>query len=147
MLLGERFEQFVKESPVSVMMRGIVEYAFDEHRLDRIFAETAQVQYVRELRFSTVADLMAEVVFNISPSIGAAYQANIEQMTVSRKSVYNKLNGIEPGISAGLVHDSVAQFAPIIENFGRHCQPCCADTTPRFWMATTSRRPNTGSAS
>ena len=115
MLLGERFEQFVKESPVSVMMRGIVEYAFDEHRLDRIFAETAEVQYVRELRFSTVADLMAEVVFNISPSIGAAYQANIEQMTVSRKSVYNKLNGIEPGISAALVHDSVAQFAPIIE--------------------------------
>ena len=73
------------------------------------------MQYVRELRFSTVADLMAEVVFNISPSIGAAYQANIEQMTVSRKSVYNKLNGIEPGISAALVHDSVAQFAPIIE--------------------------------
>jgi hypothetical protein len=115
MLLGKRFAQFVEESPVSVMMRGIVEYAFDANRLDKIFEETAEVQYTRELRFSTVADLMAEVVFNISPSIGAAYQANIGEMTVSRKSVYNKLNGIEPRISAALVVDSVSQFAPVIE--------------------------------
>jgi IS4 transposase len=115
MLLGKRFAQFVEESPVSVMMRGIMEYAFDANRLDEIFEETAEVQYTRELRFSTVADLMAEVVFNISPSIGAAYQANIGEMTVSRKSVYNKLNGIEPRISAALVVDSVSQFAPVIE--------------------------------
>ena len=94
MLLGKRFAQFVEESPVSVMMRGIVEYAFDANRLDKIFEETAEAQYTRELRFSTVADLMVEVVFNISPSIGAAYQANIDEMTVSRKSVYNKLKGV-----------------------------------------------------
>jgi len=115
MLLGKPFAQFAEESPVSVMMRGIVEYAFDADRLDKIFEETAEVQYTRELRFSTVADLMAEVVFNISPSIGAAYQANIGEMTVSRKSVYNKLNGIEPRISAALVEDSVIQFTPVIE--------------------------------
>ena len=115
MLLGNRFAQFVEESPISVMMRGVVEYAFDGERLNEIFEETAEVQYTRELRFSTVADLMAEVVFNISPSIGAAYQANIDQMPVSRKSVYNKLNRIEPQISAALVEDSVTQFAPVIE--------------------------------
>ncbi len=115
MLLGKPFAQFVEESPISVMMRGIVEYAFDAKRLDEIFEETADAQYTRELRFSTVADLMSEVVFNISPSIGAAYQANIGQMTVSRKSVYNKLNGIEPQISAALVEDSVTQFTPVIE--------------------------------
>ena len=115
MLLGKAFAQFVEQSPISVMMRGIVEYAFDAKRLDEIFEETAEVQYTRELRFSTVADLMAEVVFNISPSIGAAYQANVDQMSVSRKSVYNKLNRIEPRISAALVEDSVTKFAPVIE--------------------------------
>jgi IS4 transposase len=115
MLLGKRFTEFVEESPISVMMRGIVEYAFDAKRLDEIFQETAEVQYTRELHFSTVADLMAEVVFNISPSIGAAYQANVDQMSVSRKSVYNKLNGIEPQISVALVEDSVTQFAPVIK--------------------------------
>ena len=115
MLLGKRFTEFVEESPISVMMRGSVEYAFDAKRLDEIFQETAEVQYTRELHFSTVADLMAEVVFNISPSIGAAYQANVDQMSVSRKSVYNKLNGIEPQISVALVEDSVTQFAPVIK--------------------------------
>jgi len=115
MLLGKRFAQFVEESPISVMMRGIVEYAFEAKRFDKIFEETAQVQYTRELRFSTVADLMAEVVFNISPSIGAAYLANVERMPVSPKSVYNKLNGIEPQISAALVADSASRLAPVIE--------------------------------
>jgi len=52
---------------------------------------------------------------NIIPSIGAAYQANFNEMVVSQKSVYNKLNGIEPQVSEGLVEDSVLQFAPVIE--------------------------------
>lgn len=115
MLLGKHFSRFVEESPISVMMRGIVEYAFDSTRLDDLFEKTAEEQYTRELRFSTIADLMSEVVFSISPSIGAAYQANRQEMTVSRKSVYNKLNGIEPRISAALVHDSVTRFSPVIE--------------------------------
>lgn len=115
MLLGKRFTQFIEDSPISVMMRGIVEYAFEEKRLNDLFEKTAETQYTRTLHFSTVADLMSEVVFDISPSIGAAYQVNIGEMTVSRKSVYNKLNGIEPRISAALVGDSVAQFAPVIE--------------------------------
>ena len=115
MLLGKRFTEFVKESPISVMMRGVVEYAFDAKRLNKIFQESSEVQYTHKLQFSTVSDLMAEVVFNISPSIGAAYQANVDKMTVSRKSVYNKLNGIESQVSAGLVDDSVSQFAPVIK--------------------------------
>jgi len=115
MLLGKPFAQFVEESPISVMMRGIVEYAFEAKRLDDLFEDTAEAQYTRTLHFSTVADLMSEVVFDISPSIGASYQANIGEMSVSRKSVYNKLNGIEPQISAALVGDSVTQFAPVIE--------------------------------
>ena len=76
MLLGKPFEQFVEESPISVMMRGIVEYAFEAKRLDDIFEDTAETQYTRTLRFSTIADLMSEVVFDISPSIGAAYAAD-----------------------------------------------------------------------
>jgi IS4 transposase len=123
MLLGKPFAQFVEESPISVMMRGIVEYAFEAKRLNDLFENTAEAQYTRTLQFSTVADLMSEVVFDISPSIGAAYQANIGEMTVSRKSVYNKLNGIEPRISAALVEDSVTQFAPVVEKLGATLPP------------------------
>ena len=123
MLLNKVFAQFVEESPISVMMRGVVEYAFDANRLNDIFEATAEVQYTRDLQFSTVADLMGEVVFNISPSIGAAYQANIDVMNVSRKSVYNKLNGIEPQISAALVEDSATQFGPVVEKLRAKLPP------------------------
>ncbi len=123
MLLGKPFARFVEESPISVMMRGIVEYAFEAKRLNDLFEDTAEAQYTRTLHFSTVADLMSEVVFDISPSIGAAYQANIGEMTVSPKSVYNKLNGIEPRISAALVEDSVTRFAPVIEKLGATLPP------------------------
>ena len=34
MLLGKPFARFVEESPISVMMRGIVEYAFEAKRLN-----------------------------------------------------------------------------------------------------------------
>jgi IS4 transposase len=44
-------------------------------------------------------------------------------MTVSRKSVYNKLNGIEPQISAALVEDSVVRFAPVVERLGATLPP------------------------
>ena len=115
MVLGRKFAQFVEGSPVSVMMRGIVEYTFDEERLDELFERTAEAQYTRLLPFSTVADLMSEVVFGISPSIGAAYQANSEAIPVSRRSVYNKLNGIEPQVAAALVSDSAKRLAPVIE--------------------------------
>jgi IS4 transposase len=37
--------------------------------------------------------------------------------------VYNKLNGIEPRISAALVEDSVTRFAPVIEKLGATLPP------------------------
>ena len=57
---------------------------------------------------------MSEVVFNISPSMGAAIQSNIEDIEVSRKSVYNKLNGTEPQVSAALGEDTVERLTPVI---------------------------------
>ena len=115
MILGGAFESFVKAAPISVMMRAIVENTFNSQRIDETFEQTAECQYTRILPFSTVANLMSEVVFNISPSMGAAIQTNIEDIEVSRKSVYNKLNGTEPNISAALVADTVERLTPVIK--------------------------------
>jgi hypothetical protein len=54
------------------------------------------------------------VVFDISPSVGAAIGANCEEIEVSRKSVYNKLNGVAPQVSAAFVHETAAHFMPVI---------------------------------
>ncbi|WP_256875111.1 hypothetical protein [Nostoc sp. C052] len=44
MLLGQVFERFVKESPVSVMVRGLLEKALCPQILDELFERSAKIQ-------------------------------------------------------------------------------------------------------
>src|SRR5213078_3107215 len=44
-------------------------------KIDALFARTAEVQYTRALLFSSVVDLMGQVVLGVQPSVHAAYQA------------------------------------------------------------------------
>lgn len=118
MLLNGPFEKFVEASPVSVMMRGIVENLFHAERIERLFEKTAVSQYTLQLPFATVAEVMGEVVFNVSPSVGASLQERAETLPVSRKAFYQKLNGVEPQVSAVLVRDSAEQMAPVIGRLG-----------------------------
>lgn len=118
MLLSAPFEKFVEASPVSVMMRGIVENLFHPERLERLFEENAVTQYTRRLPFATVAEVMGEVVFNVNPSVGAALQDRVDTLPVSRRAFYLKLNGVEPEVAAVLVRDSATQLAPVIRKLG-----------------------------
>ena len=120
MLLGQRFEAFVQKSPISVMVRAVLERAFHAPHLDALFERTAVRQYTRELLFSTLVALMSEVVLGISRSIRTAYQQSEEKPSVSITSVYNKLNGVEAAVSAALVRDSAAQLGPLIRQSGRY---------------------------
>ena len=101
-MLNPAFDQFVKNSPVTVMARGIIERVLDPEQLNNWFDTTADQQYTRDLLFSTVFDIMSQVVRGSHSSVHAAYQANKEDISVSITSVYNKLNGMEPQISANL---------------------------------------------
>ena len=83
MLLGQVFERFVKESPVSVMVRGLLEKALCPQTLDELFERSAKTQYTRELLFSTIVNLMSLVVCGVHPSVHAAYQASSEEISVS----------------------------------------------------------------
>ena len=95
-MLSPIFEKFVEKSPVSVMARGMMERVLNPEQLDHWFETTAQEQYTKDLLFSTVFDIMSQVVSGSRDSVHAAYQASKEDISVSVKSLYNKLNGIEP---------------------------------------------------
>lgn len=118
MILGKRFEAFVEHSPLSVMVRGVLERAFNADRLDGLFERTAETQYTRELWFSTLVRLMSEVVLGVSPSVHAAYQDASEPLGVSVTAVYDKLAGVEPRVSAELVRDSARHFSGVIDELG-----------------------------
>jgi hypothetical protein len=81
-------------SPISVMVRAALERVLGADRLDLWYERTAQKQYTRDLLFSSVYDLMNQVVFCIQPSVRAAYQAHPNDVGTSLVSVYNKLRSI-----------------------------------------------------
>jgi hypothetical protein len=114
MLLGAIFERFVKQSPLSVMFRSVLDFALPAHALDELFEQTAAKQYTRELLFSTTVDLLSLVVCNVQPSVKSAYLAKKEQVPVTLKCLYEKLQHVEPAVASALVRFSAQRCAPLI---------------------------------
>lgn len=115
MVLGKVFERFARYSPVTVMMRGIMEYAVPPERLDEIFRQEAQQQYEDELLFSAAVNVLALAVTGIRKSVNDAYQAERENLAVSVVSIYNKLKGAEPQVSRAIVRDTAQRLTPVID--------------------------------
>src|SRR5262249_34439293 len=118
MLLDVVFEPFLAQRPVCVMARAILERLLDPARLDALFERTAQTQYTHQLLFSTLVELMAQVVLGIQPSVHAAYQALADRLPVSDQSVYDKLRHLELGVSQALVRDCAQRALPVLAALG-----------------------------
>jgi IS4 transposase len=117
-MLASIFDTFAQASPVSVMMRGMMERLFRPERLDEVFAEHSKVQYERELLFSSVVNLMSLVVCGIHPSVNAAYKAKAETLNVTRGALYQKLNGVEINVSAALLRETAGELGELMEAMG-----------------------------
>lgn len=111
-------ERFAERTPIPVMARGVMERCLNPSQLDAWFEQVAEAQYTRELLFSSVFELMIEVVLSQQPSVHAAYQAREETIGVSVTSVYNKLNGLEPTTTAGLIRFAAEQAGALIDELG-----------------------------
>jgi VCBS repeat-containing protein len=124
--LDDAFDRFAKKTPISVMVRATIENVLSAERLDAIFDENAEQQYAGELLFSTVADIMGQVVCQIHPSVNAAYIDRQDEIGVSVKAVYDKLKGIETAVSRALVRDTATRMQAIIKQTGGLQQPLLA---------------------
>lgn len=114
MIFKDVFDRFLAESPVSVMMRGTLENVFAPAKLDAVFERAAVQQYTRELLFSNMVNLMSLVVCRMHPSMHHAYVNRREQVAVSAKALYDKLNRMELGVSQALVRYTAQQGAALI---------------------------------
>ncbi len=117
-MLSPVFDSFAEKSPISVMARGMIERVLNPDQLNKWFDSTANEQYTKDLLFSTLFDLMSQVVLGSHKSVHSAYQASKEDISVSIASIYNKLNGIETNTSAQLVRYAVEQVEPLIKKLG-----------------------------
>ncbi len=117
-MLSPVFKPFVEQSPVTVMARAMIERVLNPDQLNEWFDSTANEQYTKDLLFSSLFDIMSQVVLGSHRSVHAAYQASKEDICVSITSIYNKLNGIETETSAQLVRYAAGQVEPIIKKLG-----------------------------
>lgn len=123
MLFSPILDRFAKRAPISVMVRAALEHALDPAAIDALFRGTAEQQHEKTLLFSSVVDLMTLVVARVQPSLNAAYQAISDTLPVSLTSVYNKVNGTEPSVSAALVTHSATRLRPVIASMAPGLTP------------------------
>jgi hypothetical protein len=118
MLLSHVFERFMEKTPFAVMSRSLLERTLTPEALDALFEEQADTQYTRELTFSSVVDLMGQVVTSAFPSVRAAFLNKSFGISVSLTSLYNKLQGIEASVATELVRHSARQLQPLLQATG-----------------------------
>ncbi len=116
-MISDIFERFVEQTPLTVMVRTIMERIFSTEQLEQLFEDTAERQYTRELLFASVVGIMSLVVCGIYPSVGAAYKACQKVVGVSKVALYAKINGLEPKLSQELVRYSSKQLSSVMTEF------------------------------
>jgi IS4 transposase len=112
-MFGEILDRFVQKSPTTVMVRGLLEQLLNPEKLDRWFEDTRRHQYTRDILFSSLVELMLQVVCKTQASVHAGYRhAN---MAASIVAVYAKLKGVELTTSQALVRSIAAEAQTLIE--------------------------------
>ena len=114
MALEAIMEQFKKSSPLTVMVRLVMQQALSREWMEEVFERNRDKQYTRELLFSTVVDLMGLVALGLKPSLHAAAQASSE-LGVSLTALYDKVKRTEPEVVGALVRGSAQRLGPVVK--------------------------------
>jgi Transposase DDE domain len=122
MVFGDVFERFVASCPACVMFRALMEHIFAPAKLDALFHRAAEKQYERELLFSTLVDLLSQVVTRSSKTVHAAYVKAQARISVSVRALYDKLDHVEPGTSRALVQHTAKEVSDLIDGTKGCCE-------------------------
>lgn len=123
MLVDDLWAQYAKKAPVPVMLRGILENVLSPQQLNAIFESEAERQYTRDLTFAMLVNLMCRVVTRVQPSVHAAFLEQRNGLPVGERTVYDKINGLEPRISAALVRVTARELEIVLRTLGQVASP------------------------
>lgn len=132
MIINQFFDRFAKNCPIPVALRATIERILTPEKLDQWFDDNSNKQYTKDLLFSTLFELMESVVFKVFPSVNAAYKHQSESIGTSLTSVYNKLNGFEPDITAALVRDTTKEMVSLVQGLKAQRTPLLLDYTVKM---------------
>jgi len=99
------------------MARATIEKMFSPNIADSLFQANAKSQYQDMLLFSTVFDVMCMVATRTSKSVHDVYRQKLVTISVSVKSLYNKINGVETNVSQALVRHSADTAHALVKDW------------------------------
>ncbi len=124
MLLGKKFEAFIEQSPVSVMVRGTLERILHPDILEELFQKHALVQYTLKITFAQCVQIMNAVVFKTQPSPGAWFKVHGEELSATRQAMYDKLKNVEPHVAGALVQYAGKELLECVRQLPRAPKAC-----------------------
>src|SRR3954452_15915985 len=106
-----RIDTAIEVSPLTVLVRGVLEWACPQSFFEELFdRECRPKQWNRKLTISALAWLMLAVVAGVRRSVFAAFQADqatdAPTITASAAALYAKYGRIDPGFTAAAVRQS-----------------------------------------
>lgn len=125
MLIDSVLERFAQRSPITVMARLALQRALDPDWIDTLFEQHRQLQYTRELLFSTTVEIMSVVAVGLRPSVHAAAKAYLD-LPVSITALYDKINRTDPAVVRALVQGSNERLGPVLQAMAQG-QPATVD--------------------
>jgi IS4 transposase len=112
-----RMEVALEISPVTVLVRCVLEWTFPDSRLQALY-EQAPRCWTRELTIQALFRLVTEVVAGARNAVHAAYQADQARphpsIPVSAEAVYGKLGRMPHEFGSLLVRASAEQLLPLV---------------------------------
>ncbi len=102
------------------MVHGLLERLLNAEKINNWFESVRDVQYTKKILFSSIVDLMLQVVCRVHDNVYAAYiHSNID---ASRIAVYEKLKNIETKTSREIVRHIATESEAIIREM-KGCNP------------------------
>jgi len=111
---SELFELFIAKVPMPLIARLVMERTLPPAKVDAWFEASRDLQYTRNLLFSSVLELMTLVAVKVFPSTHAAYQADKDAIAVSVTSLYNKINAVHTRTSREIVRESALELGKTV---------------------------------
>lgn len=112
-----RLDAAVEVSPVTVLVRGVLEWAFPQEALQALYEQSPRC-WTRSVTIQSLFWLVIDVVAGAKNTVFAAYQADqaLENRTItaSHQAIYDKLGRMPPEFGSLLVRASAKRLAPLL---------------------------------
>ena len=112
------FLKFATESPLTVMVRVMLENIFPADQFDQLFPDEAEKLFLKESLFSAIVDLLSSVG-QIQSKIHSTFQNPHNELKTALNSFYRKILRIKPSDSTEWVRKTAERLDPVIRKMGR----------------------------